>query len=343
MALLDVSAHCHNYLMADKELTPNQIEFLSWDVMSEVLRIIAEDVFIADLEPGGGQYDCLSLVTSTPEIVLMLNRNGTSAASGGESESVSGIWERAITMDTRETALHIMSELNLPADNEYAKHNRELIKICKRIAYWVRSGSKGLGKAKCCWVDGTYGAGPAGHLLSQVVIPESWKLLDAPYRGSDWSALIYAMTLGDEKLGDKVVGLVNMKTGEAINPDGSSWVEWQKPLPAVARIVPRNRKLGGGPKIMQVPYIAPHPDGVAAFRTLKNFNGYKVMGEDLAPISNAIAEQWYEDETLPTEVDQLKGTLFYMSRKAKFIDGFPDEEDVPFLQALVAAIAASEK
>jgi len=98
-----------------------------------------------------------------------------------------------------------------------------------------------------------------------------------------------------------------------------------------------------GPKIMQLPYIAPHPDGVAAFRTLKNFNGYKVMGEDLAPISNAIAEQWYEYKTLPTEVDQLKGALFFMSRKAKFVDGYPAEEDVPFLQALVAAIEASQK
>jgi len=329
--------------MADKELTPNQIEFLSWEVLSEVLKIIAEDVFIADLQPGGGQYDCLSLVTATPEIALMLNRNGTSAASGGESESVSGIWQRAITTDTRETAFHIMSELDLPADDEYAQRNSELIKTCKRIAYWVRSGSKGLGMAKCCWLDGTYGAGPAGHLLSQVAIPESWKLFDAPYRGSDWSALIYAMTLDDEKLGEKVVGLVNMKTGEAVLPDGSSWVEWHKPLPALARIVPRNKKLGGGPKIMQLPYIAPHPDGVAAFRTLKGFNGYKVMGKDLAPISNAIAEQWYEDKTLPTEVDQLKGALFFMSRKAKFVDGYPADEDVPFLQALVAAIEASQK
>jgi hypothetical protein len=32
-----------------------------------------------------------------------------------------------------------------------------------------------------------------------------------------------------------------------------------------------------------------------------------------------------------------------MSRKAKFVDGYPADEDVPFLQALVAAIEASQK
>ena len=57
-----------------------------------------------------------------------------------------------------------------------------------------------------------------------------------------------------------------------------------------------------------------------------------------APIANAIIEQWYEDKTLPTDKDQLKGTLFYLWRQSRFIDGFPDDDDVPFLQALVAAI-----
>jgi hypothetical protein len=65
--------------MAEKMLTPNQIEYLSWRVMAQILERIDGELFIADLHPGGGQYDCLSLVTSAPEIVLMLNRNGTSA------------------------------------------------------------------------------------------------------------------------------------------------------------------------------------------------------------------------------------------------------------------------
>jgi hypothetical protein len=46
---------------------------------------------------------------------------------------------------------------------------------------------------------------------------------------------------------------------------------------------------------------------------------------------------------LPTDLDQLKGALFFMNRKMHFVDGYPDKDDVPFLEALVRAIAAAEK
>lgn len=227
--------------MAEKMLTPNQIEYLSWGVIAHILERIDGGLFIADLHPGGGQYDCLSLVTSAPEIVLMLNRNGTSAK-GGDG-LVHGIWERAAIEDTDEAALYILSELGLYVDEDAQKCNKDLIVTCNRIAYWVRKLSKGLGKARCCWIDGIYGVGPANSLLDQVRIPDSWKAMDAPYRGSDWSALVYAMTLPDnERMNDKVVGLVNMKTGEAIIADGSEWVEWKKPIPAIRRIVPGNTR-----------------------------------------------------------------------------------------------------
>ena len=206
----------------------------------------------------------------------------------------------------------------------------------------MRSRSKGLGKARCCWVDGAYGVGPANSLLDQVRIPDSWKAMDAPYRGSDWSALVYAMTLSDEKGEDKVVGLVNMKTGEAVLADGSKWEEWSAKMSALQRIVPTDRNIGGERKgFIELPN--PHPDGVAALRTLKNFDGYQVLGEELTFIAHAIEEQWYEDKSLSTDLDQLKGALFFMNRKMHFVDGYPDKDDVPFLEALVRAIAAGEK
>ena len=102
--------------MAENELTPNEIEYLSWGVMAEILERIDGDVVIADLQPGGGQYDCLSLVTSSPEILLMLNRNGTSASSG--DEIVHHIWERAAINDEQEAALYILSELGLYVDED---------------------------------------------------------------------------------------------------------------------------------------------------------------------------------------------------------------------------------
>jgi hypothetical protein len=328
--------------MADKELTPNQIEYLSWKVMAGILERIDGELFLADLHPGGGQYDCLSLVSSAPEIVLMLNRNGTSASSS--RNAINGIWERAALQDTDEAALFILSELEMHVDESAAQRNKKLIETCNRIAYWVRSRSKGLGSAQCCWFDGNYDVGPANSLLSQVKIPESWKALEAPYRGSDWSALIYAMTLPNEKTGDEVIGLVNMKTGEAINPDGNPWLEWKAPMPPLRRIVPTDKNIDGSPKtITYLPYIEPHPDGVAAFKKVGNFDGYKVLGEELVHIASAIAEEWNTNRTLPTDLDQLKGTLFYLSRMSRFVDGYPSEDDVPFLQALVAAIEAEER
>ena len=71
--LFDAVPHCNNRPMTDQELTPNQIEYLSWKVMAGILERIDGELFLADLHPGGGQYDCLSLVSSDPEIVLMLN------------------------------------------------------------------------------------------------------------------------------------------------------------------------------------------------------------------------------------------------------------------------------
>jgi hypothetical protein len=327
--------------MSSIELTPNQVEYLAWRVMARLLRDVADGVAIADLHPGDGQYDCLSLMTPEPEIVVMLNRKGTSAASG--EELVSGIWERAALGTEEETALYILSELAIPVDEGSAKRNQSLIETCDRIAHWIRSGSKGQGQAICCWTDTNYGAGPALGLLSQVNIPESWKNFDPPYRGSDWSANIYALTFADEKLGHKVVGLINMKTGDAIYSDGSEWADWRSRRSALSRIISTDKAAKHRGKIMELISIPVPPEAQKAFRKINQFNGYEVFGEDLEKIAMSVTKQWYEEETLPADLNLIKGTLFLFSRKSHFIDGFPSEEDLPFLRALANAIDAEEK
>jgi hypothetical protein len=326
--------------MSPVKLTPNQVEYLSWRIMARLLRDIADGVAIADLHPGDGQYDCLSLMTSEPEIVVMLNRKGTSAASG--DEVISNIWERAALGTEEETALHILSELAIPVDESSAKRNQSLIETSDRIAHWIRSGSKGQGKAICCWSDTSYGSGPALGLLSQVNIPDSWKTIDPPYRGTDWAANIYALTLEDEKLGNKVVGLVNMKSGDAIYPDGSDWADWRSKRSALPRIIRTDNPANRG-KVIGLISIPVPPEAQKAFRKINQFNGYEAFGEDLEKITISVTKQWYEDGTLPSDINLIKGTLFLYSRKSHFIDGFPSEEDVPFLQALAAAIDAEEK
>ncbi len=60
--------------------------------------------------------------------------------------------------------------------------------------------------------------------------------------------------------------------------------------------------------VIQLLNIEPNHDEIAVFREVININGYKVLSEDLAPIVNAITEQWWEDEIHPTHKDQLEGT-----------------------------------
>jgi hypothetical protein len=51
--------------------------------------------------------------------------------------------------------------------------------------------------------------------------------------------------------------------------------------------------IGGMPKtVIQLLNIEPNHDEIAVFREVININGYKVLSEDLAPIVNAITEQW---------------------------------------------------
>lgn len=312
------------------KLNENQIEFLAWSLMAELLSLVKEEVVVGDLHPGDGQYDCLSLIARNPNPFLMLNRNGTSAISG--DVIVEDIWLRAARLGTRETALHIISAAAIEIDETIRNSRKEIIETCKRIAFWVRTKSEKNGRAICCWVDGVYGAGPDGTLMSQVKIPKSWQLLDPPYSSSDWSAWIYALTIEE-----KVIGLVNMLTGEAINPDGSIWQEFAAKRPVLPKLFPSNAWH------VSLPDIEINPIAKDYFKKISNFNGYEILGEELIPIANAIAEEWTSSGAITGELEQIKGALFVAWRTSHFTDGYPSDSDLDFIKALSDAIDAAEK
>lgn len=210
--------------MPNQNFSENQIEYLSWNLMASLLGFISEDVCIGDLHPGGGQYDCLSLISKAPAPILMLNRNGTSASSG--NNLVHGIWDRAEKQGYRDTALHILNTVQAPMDEMNESRRVDLILSCRRIARWVKIESNGLGKATCCWVDDPSFVGPSNYFLDQVAIPESWKVDYGPYSPSNWTAWLYALSIDE-----KVQGLVNMRTGEAIVGNGEIWTYWFDQLP----------------------------------------------------------------------------------------------------------------
>lgn len=319
--------------MTLEPLTSSQIYSLSWLVMSEIVTSIPGEICIGDLHPGDGTYDCLSLIDSQEGPILMMNREGSSAICGGEI--VSDVWARAASKGPYECALHILSESNIGVNLEPAPGRLELRDTCKRISRWLRQHSKAKHAcAVCLWIDHTQFHGPADSIISQVTIPDSWMNAVGPYPGADWQAWIYAMVLDD-----KVQGIINMNSGEALLPNGSLWDAWYEKLAAEPLVRPRGKSTN---KVFSMPITLPNPEGQKYFSKVAKFDGYKTLGKDLPFIAKSITEQWYKNGELPNELDQLKGTLFYAWRSSRFIDGYPDDDDIPFLKALADAIDALE-
>ena len=313
--------------MAENKLSPNEIEYLSWMLMARGLEFIDLDLHLADLHPGGGQYDCLSLITKDGEVFLMLNRNGTSAES--DSGIIHDIWENASKHGARSTIMDAFTELEVDM-YDVIEEKADLIRTCKRMASWVRHQSNKKGKAICCWIDDTYFVGPSANLLSQVAIPDLWTTQDPPRRSTDWSAWLYALTIDE-----KVVGLVNMKNGDAINPDGTSMTRWYEEK----MVVPRK-------KIKKVQSFAepienPSEEVLKIFRKVSSFNGYTVFGDELASVASSVAEIWLDTGELPEDDKKIKGALFFEWRKSHHTGQYPEGKELLYVKALGQAIDRS--
>lgn len=313
--------------MAENEMSPNEIEYLSWKLMSRGLEFIDLDLHLADLHPGGGQYDCLSLITKDGEVFLMLNRNGTSAES--DSGIIHDIWENASKHGARSTIMDAFTELDIDM-YDVLEEKADLILTCKRMARWVRYQSNKKGSAICCWIDDTYFVGPAAHLLSQVKIPGLWTTQVPPRGSTDWSAWLYALTIDE-----KVVGLVNMKTGDAINPDGTSmtrWYEEKNALPA--------KKIKKVESFVE-PIENPTEEVLKIFRKVSSFNGYTVFGDELASVASSVAEKWLDTGELPEDAKKIKGALFFEWRRSHHTGQYPEGNELLYIKALGLAIDRS--
>lgn len=316
--------------MTSAELTDHQKEVLAWKIMGQALGFFDQELIFADLHPGGGQYDCLSLITPEGEIFLMLNRAGSSAS--GKTGHVEDIWQRANSGDIRTATMDILSELDIDMYDEYEIDNSNQVLTCKRMARWVQAQSQEIGKPICCWIDDSYFVGQAKTFLEQVKIPPAWVAQKAPYSGADWSAWLFALTVGD-----KVVGMVNMKTGDAINPDGSAMDDWYKKS-AVAK-----KKAIKKSDVISFPEEVPSEEALAAFRKVGRFDGYKVFGDDLASVAESVHEHWRKTGDLPREMDQIKGALFFEWRRSHHTGQYPEGEDLRYIQLLAQEIAKQAK
>ena len=64
------------------------------------------------------------------------------------------------------------------------------------------------------------------------------------------------------------------------------------------------------------------------------FDGYEVYGDNLATLANQTMSEWNESKFLPPDLTLIKACLFFEGRRGRFVYGYPDESDMPYLRAL---------
>lgn len=83
-------------------------------------------------------------------------------------------------------------------------------------------------------------------------------------------------------------------------------------------------------------YSSPELDQI--FKLAYTIDGYGTYGEDLGKLANGVAKEWHSDGVLPIEINLLRSSLFYEARRARFVEGYPHERDMPYLRALATEI-----
>jgi len=175
----------------EKELDFQEIEILSWKLIAEVILLVDSPVGIAVLHPGGGQYDTLSLVTRNAEVVLSLNRNGSSALIN--NQLVGDIWKIAnVDLGTAISKIVKAGKLR-PAASPLGK-NLFISNFAREIAMHLEEYSDSNARAEWGWVDSSYGSGPNQEILEKFSIPLMWKSIEPLIPGTSWHSNIFVLT-----------------------------------------------------------------------------------------------------------------------------------------------------
>ena len=64
-----------------------------------------------------------------------------------------------------------------------------------------------------------------------------------------------------------------------------------------------------------------------------SIDGY-ALSPNIIELANEVMNAWYEKKELPTDVNLLKACLFAETRRSRFVEGYPDESDMPYWIAL---------
>jgi len=97
------------------------------------------------------------------------------------------------------------------------------------------------------------------------------------------------------------------------------------------------------PEVFVLPYSST-PDRWSEYSVFAHeFDGYAAYPDNLVDLANQAIKDWVENQFLSDELKLLRSCLFYEARRARFIEGYPSETDMGYIDALVHKINVNLK
>lgn len=193
---------------------------LAWMTAAQILLMVDEPLRLAILHPGGGTYDCLSLITPDGQTSILMNRDGESALVDGEV--ISDIWSIASEgQGPYELAYLLLSHTDHGVSDDRTPSATALSAL--NIANWLNHQRGRQVSVDPVWWDssGDFGSGPNSFLLESFQVPRGWLQQPEPVVGTDPCAWLFALMDDGRPL-----ALVNVRTSEAVDINGVRWNDW---------------------------------------------------------------------------------------------------------------------
>ena len=188
-------------------------ERLSWKLAARITQVLADEVSIAITHPGGGLYDCLTLINDDAQSILMMNRNGESTLAG--SKLFEKTWAKA-QKDASATALKILQKTSLRTVDVVDSPNSIVSAMADLFAYHLEDPRA---RVEWLWRDDQDGAGDVNEsrlLDLGIELPEHWKRMVSQVEFYGWRALVWAVFHAD-----RLHSVVNASTGEVLYADAT--------------------------------------------------------------------------------------------------------------------------
>lgn len=186
---------------------------LSWALLARIASQVDTEVVPAVLHPGGGQYDCLSLMDVDGRPLVMMNRNGESTELSGKQ--FKGTWAKA-TKDTSQTALKIVKKSGLPVSIPSETPNRVVAAAAQLIEFHLEDDHADV---QWMWFDGEDESGPNDYAIRNFDVPPHWSSFFPPSREFGWQAWLWMISYDG-----RPSSLINVSSGEVVYADQPSYV-----------------------------------------------------------------------------------------------------------------------